>query len=132
MTMIFVNLPIKNLAASKAFFSALGYSFNEKFQDETTTCMIIDQNIYVMLLEEARFKEFLTGEVADTSKGTEVLTCLSCESRAEVDSIYAKAIAAGARPWKPMADHGFMYNCSFQDINGHVWEYMWMDPAAQQ
>jgi uncharacterized protein len=130
MRMIFVNLPIKDLAASRAFFSALGYSFNEDFSDETAACMVIADNIFAMLLTHEKFKGFINGEMADAHKVTEVLTALSCDSRQEVDDILEKALAAGAKPWKPVMDLGFMYSCSFQDLDGHVWEYVFMEQAA--
>ena len=130
MRMIFVNLPVKSVAASRAFFGALGYGFNEQFSNEETACMVVDENIFVMLLEHQRFRDFITGEISDATKATEVLTCLSTDSRAEIDDILAKALAAGAKPWKPVLDMGPMYGCSFQDLDGHVWEYMYMDMAA--
>ena len=131
MRMIFVNLPIKSAAASRAFFSALGFGFNEQFSDAQGLCMVVSESIFVMLLEEAKFKGFINGEIADAAT-TEVLTCLSCESREEVDDLLAKAKAAGATEWKPNSDMGFMYHGSFRDLDGHVWELMWMDPAAVQ
>ncbi|WP_374532547.1 VOC family protein [Phenylobacterium sp.] len=130
MRMIFVNLPVKSVAASRAFFGALGYGFNEQFSNEETACMVVDENIFVMLLEHQRFRDFITGEISDATKATEVLTCLSADSRAEIDDILAKALAAGAKPWKPVLDMAPMYGCSFQDLDGHVWEYMYMDMAA--
>lgn len=132
MRKIFVNLPVKNLDVSKSFFETLGFAFNPNFTDATAACMAVSDTIFVMLLTEARFRDFLIGEISDTAKGTEVLTCLSVESREEVDAIRAKALAAGAREWKPNMDHGWMYGCSFQDLDGHVWELVWMDEAAAQ
>jgi predicted lactoylglutathione lyase len=132
MRMIFVNMPVKNIQATRKFFDGLGFSFNPQFSDDHTACMKVDENIYVMLLEEERFKDFIIGEISDNSKGKEVLTCLSCDSRADVEATYAKAIAAGAKPWKPAIDYGSMYGCSFLDLDGHVWEFMWMDPANVQ
>lgn len=130
MRMIFVNLPVKSVMASRQFFGALGYSFNEQFSNETAACMVVDENIFVMLLEHDRFRDFITGEISDATKATEVLTCLSADSRAEIDDVLAKALAAGAKPWKPNIDMGPMYGCSFQDLDGHVWEFMYMDMAA--
>ncbi|MCZ4092152.1 VOC family protein [Sinorhizobium psoraleae] len=132
MRMIFVNLPVKNLEASRAFFSALGFTFNEQFSDDTAACMVIDDNIFAMLLTEAKFRVFITGEISDASKGTEVITALSAASRAECDDMLAKALAAGAKPWKPAIDYGSMYGISFQDLDSHVWEFMWMDMSAEQ
>jgi len=130
MRMIFVNLPVKDIVASRRFFGALGYSFNEQFSNESAACMVVDENIFVMLLAHERFKDFITGEISDATKATEVLTCLSADSRAEIDDVLAKALTAGAKPWKPNTDMGPMYGCSFQDLDGHVWEYMYMDMAA--
>ena len=130
MRKIFVNLPVKDLDASKRFFGALGFAFNPGFTDHTAACMVVSDAIFVMLLTEARFRDFLTGDISDTAKGTEVLTCLSVESREAVDATRERALAAGARPWKPNMDHGWMYGCSFQDLDGHVWEFVWMDEAA--
>ena len=130
MRMIFVNLPVKSVEASRRFFGALGFTFNAQFSDHQTACMVIEENIFAMLLEEARFRDFITGDISDTAKGAEVLTCLSCSSRAEVDETLAKAFAGGARPWKPVMDMGPMYGGSFQDPDGHVWELMAMGSAS--
>lgn len=129
MRMIFVNLPVKDVAASRRFFGALGFAFNEQFSDENTLCVKISDTIYTMLLAESRFRDFITGEISDTAKGTEVLLALSCDSRDEVDRTLKAAMDAGARPWKPVMDLGFMYGASFQDLDGHVWELFYMDPA---
>ncbi|MEJ1160888.1 VOC family protein [Prosthecomicrobium sp. N25] len=130
MRMIFVNLPVKDLPASKAFFGELGFAFEPRFTNDEAACMVVDGNIFVMLLTEPRFRDFINGEIADAHRATEVLTCLSASSRAEVDNLLKRALAAGARPWKPVTDYGSMYGASFQDLDGHVWELMWMDPAA--
>jgi uncharacterized protein len=127
--MIFVNLPVKDLAASRAFFGELGFSFNPDFTDETAACMVIDDNIYAMLLTESRFRDFINGEIADPAC-TEVLNCLSADSREEIDETVAKALAAGGKPWKPVMDMGSMYAPSFQGLDGHVWELMYMEQAA--
>jgi predicted lactoylglutathione lyase len=130
MRMIFVNLAVKDIPRSRTFFSALGFGFNEQFSGENSLCMKVEENIYVMMLSEAHFGQFVTGAIADPANGPEVLTCLSCASRAEVDDCLKKAFAAGARAWKPIMDMGPMYGGSFQDLDGHVWELMYMDPAA--
>jgi predicted lactoylglutathione lyase len=130
MRMIFVNLPVKDVQASRKFFGALGFTFNEQFSNENTAAMVIEENIVAMLLEHARFRDFIKGDISDPAKGVEVLTCLSASSRAEVEDTIAKALAAGGKSWMPPQDHGFMYGHSFQDLDGHVWEVMWMDPAA--
>ena len=130
MRMIFVNLPVKDLEASKRFFGELGFEFDPKFTDDTASCMVIDQNIFAMLLTEPRFRDFINGEIADTSQVTEVLTCLSAESREEVDDLLANALAAGGSEWKPKMEEGPMYGASFQDLDGHVWEILHMDQSA--
>lgn len=129
-TQIFVNLPVKNLDSSIAFFTQLGFSFNPQFTDQNATCMIIGENIFAMLLVESYFKTFTSKEICDTSKNTEVLICLSRESRADVDVIVSKAIAAGGKAPRSAQDHGFMYQHGFEDIDGHTWEVMYMDPSA--
>jgi uncharacterized protein len=124
---IFVNLPVKDLNKSKAFFSALGYSFNPQFTNESGACMIISENsIYAMLLTEDFFKSFIDKKIANAHEVTEVLTCLSCESREEVDGLVAKALAAGGKAPRPPQDHGFMYGHSFEDLDGHIWELAYM------
>jgi hypothetical protein len=129
---IFVNLPVKNLDKAKAFFAALGYTFNPKFTDANAACMVIhEDSIYAMLLVEDFFKTFTTKSITDTSKSTEVLLCLSCESRAEVDELVAKAKAAGGTTPREPQDYGFMYGHGFQDLDGHLWEVMYMDPNAE-
>jgi len=129
---IFVNLAVKNLEKSKAFFAALGYTFNEKFTDANAACMVIQEgSIHAMLLVEDFFKTFTDKSLTDTSKSTEVLLCLSCENRAEVDEMVAKAVATGGTvPRKPQ-DYGFMYSHGFQDLDGHLWELVYMDPNAE-
>jgi uncharacterized protein len=129
MRMIFVNLPVKDLNASKGFFGELGFEFNPQFSDDTAACLVVDENVYVMLLVEERFRDFINDEIADAQKTTEVLTALSADSREEVDETVAKAIAAGGKPWKPPIDEGPMYGGSFQDLDGHVWELMHMEQS---
>ena len=130
MRMIFVNLPVKSVGVTRKFFGALGFEFNPQFSDDHTACMIIDENIFAMFLEHGRFKDFITGEISDATKATEVLTCLSADSRAEVDDLLKKALAGGGKAWKPILEMGPMYGASFQDPDGHVWELMYMDQAA--
>jgi predicted lactoylglutathione lyase len=129
-TKIFVNLPVQHLDKSVEFFSRLGFSFNPQFTDETATCMIVSDDIFVMLLTEAKFKMFTPKEVCDATKSTEVLVCLSTESREKVDEMVRKAVAAGGTTYSQPQDHGFMYVHSFQDLDGHIWELMHMDPSA--
>ncbi|MVM32087.1 glyoxalase/bleomycin resistance/extradiol dioxygenase family protein [Spirosoma sp. HMF4905] len=129
-TKIFLNLPVKDLNKSIEFFTQLGYSFNPQFTDENATCMIISEDIYVMLLVEKYFKTFTKKEIADATKTTEVLICLSAESREAVDGLVSKAVAAGGTTPNEPQDQGFMYGHGFQDLDGHLWEVMYMDPAA--
>jgi predicted lactoylglutathione lyase len=129
---IFVNLPVKNLNNSVEFFTKLGFSFNQQFTDETATCMIVTDDIFVMLLTEEKFKTFTPKEICDTKKQTEVLVCLSLESRAKVDEMVRKAVAAGGTTYNEAVDHGFMYGHGFQDLDGHLWELIYMEPGAIQ
>ena len=127
---IFVNLPVKDLDRSVAFFTRLGFAFNPDFTDETATCMVVSDDIFVMLLTEAKFKTFTPKAIADATRSTEVLVCLSCESRAEVDETVQKALAAGGTTYSEPQDHGFMYAHGFQDLDGHIWELVAMRPGA--
>jgi len=127
MRTIFVNLPVEDVTASRAFFTSLGFSFNDQFSDNSAACLVVEENISVMLLARSRFADFVNGEIADAFATTEVLTCLSAGSRAEVDDLLARALEAGATPWKPTTDAGPMYGASFQDLDGHVWELVHMD-----
>lgn len=125
---IFVNLPVKNLNQSIAFFTKLGFQFNPQFTDETATCMIVSDVIFVMLLTEAKFKEFTPNAICDATRSNEALVCLSLPSRGAVDDMVRNAIAAGGKTFADPKDYGFMYQHSFQDPDGHVWELIHMDP----
>ena len=127
---IFVNLPIKDMKRSQAFFRALGFDFNPQFTNEQGACMVISEDIFAMLLVEPFFQTFTKKPISDAKKATEVLVCLSCESREEVDTLVQKALAAGGTAPNTPQDHGFMYGHGFEDLDGHVWELVWMDPAA--
>jgi predicted lactoylglutathione lyase len=129
---VFINLPVKDLERSKAFFAKLGYTFNEKFTDSSAACMVISEHIYSMLLSEARFKDFTPKTIVDATKSTEVLVALAVESKAKVDELADTALKAGATKTLEPQDHGFMYERSFNDLDGHIWEIFWMDPAAVQ
>jgi uncharacterized protein len=130
-TQIFVNLPVKNLPKSVAFFTALGYTFNPQFTDENATCMIVSDSIFVMLLVEDYFKAFTKKTIVNARTNTEVLLCLSCESREHVDAMVRKAVAAGGTTSSEAKDLGFMYQHGYDDLDGHTWELMHMaDPAA--
>lgn len=130
--MIFVNLPVKDLAKAMAFFEALGFSFNPQFTDETAACMVISDTIFAMLLTHEKFAGFSPKPIADTDKTTEVLIALSRDDRAAVDAIVKAALAAGGSTFNEPQDDGFMYGHAFRDLDGHVWEVFWMDPAAAQ
>ncbi len=126
-TMIFVNLPVNDLTASKAFFSNLGYSFNPQFTDENAACLVISDTIFAMLLTKPFFQTFTTNEVASAGT-TEAILALSTESHDGVDSLVEKAIGAGGVESREPQDIGFMYSRAFRDLDGHTWEIIWMDP----
>ena len=126
---IFVNLPIKDLGRSVQFFKKLGFSFNPQFTDENATCMIISDDNFVMLLVEKFFSTFTSKHVADASKNTEVIIAISAESRGKVDEMIANAVQAGGREPRPPQDYGWMYGRSFEDIDGHLWEVLYMDQS---
>lgn len=128
-TNIFVNLPVRDLPASVKFFTHLGYSFNQHYTDDHATCMIVAENIFVMLLTEQRFKDFTPKPISDARTSTEVLVCLQAESREAVDALVNKALEAGGSTFKEPQDHGFMYGHGYQDLDGHLWEIIYMDPA---
>ncbi|MGE6204554.1 VOC family protein [Guptibacillus hwajinpoensis] len=127
---VFVNLPVKDLDKSIAFFTELGFEFNPQFTDENATCMVINENTFVMLLVEKFFKTFTKKGLSNARESTEVIMALSAESNDEVDQIVNRALAAGGKPSNDVIDHGFMYAWSFQDIDGHLWEVMHMDESA--
>ena len=131
-TQIFVNLPVSDLDKSVEFFTALGFAFNPDYTDENATCMIINDDAYVMLLVEGFFKTFTSKDIVDAKGATEVIMAFSADSREGVDGLYNKAIEAGGSSSQPAQDYGFMYSRSFQDLDGHLWEVMWMDPAGPQ
>ncbi|MBU3054592.1 VOC family protein [Pseudomonas indica] len=131
-TDIFVNLPVRNLQQSIAFFTQLGFTFNPEYTDETATCMVVAEHIYVMLLVEEKFQGFTPKPLCDARKATEVLVCLSLPDRAEVDGMVEKAVAAGGRTYHEPQDHGFMYQHGFEDLDGHIWELVAMAQAAEQ
>ncbi|REG51398.1 hypothetical protein B0G80_7891 [Paraburkholderia sp. BL6669N2] len=128
---IYVNLAVDNLERSKAFFSAIGLSFEPQFTNEQAACLILGDNIYAMLLVKGLFKSFTRKSLCDPKESTEALVGLSCESRAEVDALVAKALAAGGTVPRAPQDYGFMYGHGFEDIDGHIWELIYMDPNAR-
>ncbi|WMD21743.1 VOC family protein [Achromobacter seleniivolatilans] len=126
---IFVNLAIGDMQKSQTFFKALGFTFNPDFTNEQGACMIVGENIYAMLLVKDFFQGFTGKPIVDATQQTEVLVALSCESRAEVDDLVARAIAAGGTAPREPQDHGFMYAHGFEDLDGHIWELVHM-PAS--
>lgn len=127
---IFVNVAVKDLGRSVEFFTALGFTFDPRFTDETATCMIVSEEAFVMLLVESKFKEFTKKELTDSTTHTEAILALSAESREQVDELADKALENGGAPANDPMDYGFMYGRSFQDPDGHLWEVMWMDASA--
>jgi hypothetical protein len=131
--MIFVNLPVSNLQQSRAFLEALGAVNEPRFTDETAACMTFSDSIHVMILTHEKFSQFTPRPIADAKAGSEVLLCLSSDSRESVDAAVERAVASGgtADP-APKQDYGVMYGRSIADPDGHIWEIMWMDPAAAE
>jgi predicted lactoylglutathione lyase len=129
---LFVNLAVRDLKKSMAFFGSLGFEFNPQFTDDKAACMVFSDDGYAMLLTDPFFRSFSRREPCDTTRQNEVYLALSCASRAEVDELVKKAIAAGGSHAMEPQDHGFMYGWSFYDIDGHHWEVLWMDPAVVQ
>ena len=127
---IYVNLPVKDLQKSISFFKALGYTFDPQLSNEQGACMILGENLYTILLAELFFKTFTAKPISDATKHTEVLICVSCDSRAAIDNLVSKARAAGAAMPNEPQDHGFMYGHGFHDLDGHVWELIYQEPQA--
>lgn len=127
---IFVNLPVRDLKRSMTFFKALGLNFDPAFTNDDAACLVIGENLYAMLLTEPFFRTFTDKTLVDAHTHVETLVCLSCESRAEVDEVVAKAVAAGGRAPRAPQDHGFMYGHGFEDLDGHIWELVHMAPEA--
>ena len=126
-TKIFLNLPVKDLNKAIEFFTKLGFSFDPQFTDENATCMIVGEDTFVMLLVEKFFKTFTKKEICDTKKNTEMIVALSAESRDKVDQMIGRVVEAGGREYREPQDHGWMYQRSFEDIDGHIWEIVYMD-----
>ncbi|MFF4525686.1 VOC family protein [Streptomyces bluensis] len=130
--MIFVNLPVNDLDTSKKFFTELGYTINPQFSDDKAACVVISDTIFAMLLTKPFYQSFTKKQIADSAKTSEVLLCLSAQSREKVDELVDRAIAVGGSATGDTQDQGFMYSRSFDDPDGHTWEVVWMDPAAVQ
>jgi uncharacterized protein len=129
--LIFINLPVADLEHATAFYEAVGATKNEQFCDGTASCMVFSDTIHAMLLTHEKFRQFTPKKIADAKTSSEVLICLSADSRDDVDSIVGKAEAAGGGVDPcPKQDYGFMYGRSFEDPDGHIWEVMWMDVGA--
>ena len=129
--MIFVNLPVTDLAKSTSFYEAIGATKNPQFSDDTAACMVISDTIFVMILTHEKYRSFTSKAIPDAHKSAQVLLCLSEESKADVDGRVASALKGGGKADPtPQQDYGFMYGRSFEDPDGHIWEIMWMDPAA--
>jgi predicted lactoylglutathione lyase len=131
-TQIFVNLPVKDLNKTIQFFTKLGFTFNPQFTDENATCMIVGKDIFVMLLVEKFFKTFTKKEICDTAKNTEAILALTAESREKVDQMIGKVVEAGGEESREPQDHGWMYGRAFHDIDGHLWEIIYMDESAMK
>jgi predicted lactoylglutathione lyase len=129
-TELYLNLPVKDLKRSNTFFESLGFQLNPQFSNEQASCVVLGENIFAMLLVESFFKTFTDKSLCDATKATEVLVCLSCDSRARVDDLVAKAIAAGGRAPRAPQDQGFMYGHGFEDLDGHIWELIYMQSAG--
>jgi len=127
---IYINLPVENLETSKAFYTELGYSFNPLYTNELAACMVVSDDIYVMLLTKPFFATFTKKHIVDAQNSAQVLLCLTKDSREDVDKLVDKAMAAGAKIERPTNAHDFMYERSFNDPDGHIWEIMWMDDDA--
>ena len=128
--LVFINLPVADLGASRAFFSALEFRFDERFADESCACMVISDQAYVMLIAEPRFADFTAKPIADAHAVTEAIVCVSADSREGVDEFAETALANGGTTARDPMDYGFMYGRSFHDPDGHLWEVLYMDPAA--
>ncbi|MEO7008743.1 MAG: VOC family protein [Caldimonas sp.] len=128
---IFVNLAVDDLPKSRAFFESLGLHFNPQFSNEQGACLVLGDNLFAMLLVKDFFRTFTAKPLGDPAQSTEVIVCLSCESRDEVDALVAKALAAGGKVPRAPQDHGFMYGHGFEDLDGHIWELAYMNPNAQ-
>ncbi|MFB9328407.1 VOC family protein [Paenibacillus aurantiacus] len=129
---IFINLPVKDLKRSMAFFGEIGFEFDMNFTDDNAACMAIGENMYAMLLVEDYFRTFVAKDIANAEATAEAIFALSVDSREEVDAVVSQALAAGGKPSSDKADHGFMYQWSFQDVDHHLWEVFYMDMNAAQ
>jgi predicted lactoylglutathione lyase len=130
--LIFLNVAVRDLGVSKAFFEQLGFEFNPMFTNDDCACMVVSEQAYVMLQTHESFDRFTTKPIADPTAATEAIVCVSADSREDVDAFADAALAGGGTAAREPQDYGFMYGRSFHDPDGHVWEVMWMDPQAAQ
>lgn len=130
-TKIFVNLPVKDLIKSIEFYKKLGFSINPQFTDETGACVVISENIFVMLLTEAKFKGFMKKNIADSHTTAEAINAISVNSKREVDEMMKKVLSAGGKEARKPQDYGFMYGRALEDLDGHIWEVFWMDESKR-
>ena len=126
-TKVFMNLAVKDLKKSMDFFKQMGYTFNPQFTDETAACMVISEDIYAMLLTHPKFKQFTSKEISDSTKTTEVMIALSCESKEAVNATMENALKGGAKEYRDPMDYGFMFQRTYEDLDGHIWELIYMD-----
>jgi uncharacterized protein len=126
---IYVNLPVRDMTRARHFFESLGYYFNPQFSNEQGACLVLGDNLFVMLLVEPFFQTFTSKAVADATSTTEVIVCLACDSRAQIEALVEKAFALGATRPRPPQDHGFMYQDAYTDLDGHIWELVYMSGA---
>jgi predicted lactoylglutathione lyase len=131
-TKIFVNVPVKDLDKSKQFFTAIGFTINPQFTDDTAACVVISEDIYAMILTHEKFKQFTPKEISDATKTSEVLLALSFDSRDKVNEIADTALKSGGSVANQPQDYGFMFSRSISDPDGHIWEFFWMDPSKVQ
>lgn len=124
---LFINLAANDLKASTDFFLQLGFSFHPQFSDDTASCIVLCDDLYLMLLTKEKFVSFSPNPLINSHQHTQVLNCLSCQNKAEVDELVQKAIKAGGKTYNQPQDHGFMYAHGFQDLDGHVWELVYME-----
>lgn len=124
---LFINLAAGDLKASTDFFLQLGFGFHPQFSDDTASCIVLSDDLYLMLLTNEKFVSFSPNPLINSHQQTQVLNCLSCNSKAEVDELVQKAVKAGGKTYNQPQDHGFMYAHGFQDLDGHVWELVYME-----
>jgi len=129
---IYVNLPVRDLQRSRAFFEELDFDFDSRFTNDDAACLVIEDNIYVMLLTEPFFQTFTTKPICDARQSTEMLLCLSCETRSQVDDMVARAASAGGNVPRKVQDLGFMYSHAFEDLDGHIWELVYMEAGSER